>query len=81
MGRIVCGSNCHSQRLDPFLRGRTERFRGGQTVGPLWGRIFSMCKRLWGKSLQCRIERVGVSQCLNGGWPNHQGTLPTSIVQ
>jgi hypothetical protein len=22
----------------------------------------------------CRMVRVGVSQCLNGGWPNRQGT-------
>jgi hypothetical protein len=21
------------------------------------------------------MVRVGVSQCLNGGWPNHQGTV------
>ncbi len=26
MGQIVRGSDCHSQRLDPLLRGRTERF-------------------------------------------------------
>ncbi len=26
MGRIVRGSDCYSQRLDPFLRGQTERF-------------------------------------------------------
>jgi hypothetical protein len=49
MGRIVRGSDCHSQRLDPLLRGQTERFGGGRTVRPLWGRIVSVCKRLWGR--------------------------------
>jgi hypothetical protein len=72
--RIVHGSDCHSQCLDPLLRGRTERFGGGRTVQPLWGRIFSIYKRLWGKSLQCQIVRVGVSQSLNRRWPIHQGT-------
>jgi hypothetical protein len=75
MGRIVRGPDCHSQRLDPLLRGRTERFGGGRTVRPLWGQIVTICKRLWGESLQCRMVRVEVSQCLNGGWPNHQGTV------
>jgi hypothetical protein len=28
MGRIVRGSDCHSQRKDPLLRGRTERLVG-----------------------------------------------------
>jgi hypothetical protein len=28
----------------------------------------------WGELLQCRMVRVGVSQCPTGGWPNHQGT-------
>jgi hypothetical protein len=28
----------------------------------------------WGESLQCRIVRVGVSQCPTGGWRKHQGT-------
>ncbi len=49
MGQIVCGSDCHSQCLDPFLRGRTERFGGGRTVRTLWGRIVTLCKRLWGE--------------------------------
>jgi hypothetical protein len=62
MGRIVHGSDCHSQRLDPLLSGRTERFGGGRTVWLLWGRIVSICKRLWGESLQRRMMRVGVSQ-------------------
>ncbi len=42
MGRIVRGSDCHSQHLDPLLRGRTERFGCGRTVRPLWGRIVSI---------------------------------------
>jgi hypothetical protein len=67
MGRIVRGSNCHSQRLDSLVRGRTERFGGGQTVQPLWGRMVTICKRMWGESLQCQMLQVGVSQCLNGG--------------
>ncbi len=80
MGRIVRGSDCHSQCLDPLLRGGTDRFGCGRTVWPLWGRIVSLWKRLWGESLQCRMVRVGVSQCLNRGWGNHQGTtLPTYI--
>jgi hypothetical protein len=29
----------------------------------------------WGESLQCRIVRVGVSQCPTGGWRKRQGTL------
>ncbi len=29
----------------------------------------------WGKSLQCQIVRVGMSQCPTGGWRNHQGTV------
>ncbi len=74
MGQIVNGSDCQSERLDPLLRGLTERFWGGQTIPPLWGWMVSICKRLWGESLQCRIVWVGVSQFLNGRWPNHQGT-------
>jgi hypothetical protein len=74
MGWIVCGSDCHSQRLDPLLRGRTEQFGGGLTVRPLWGQIVTIYKCLWGKFFQCRMVRVRVSQCLNGVWPNHQGT-------
>ncbi len=66
MGRIVRGSDCHSQCLDPLLRGGTKRFGGGRTVRPLWGRIVSRCKCLWGESLQCQMVRVGVSQCLHG---------------
>jgi hypothetical protein len=42
MGRIVRGLDCHSQRLDPLLRGRTERFGCGRTVRSLWGRIVSL---------------------------------------
>jgi hypothetical protein len=39
MGRIVHGSDYHNEHLDPPLRGWTERFRGGQTVRPLWSQI------------------------------------------
>jgi hypothetical protein len=74
LGGAENGSDCHSQCLDPLLGGQTERFGGGRTVRPLWGRMVTICKCLWGKSLQCWIVWVGVSQCLNGGWPNHQGT-------
>jgi hypothetical protein len=42
IGRIVHGSDCRSQRLDPLLKGRTERFGCGQTARPLWGRIVSI---------------------------------------
>jgi hypothetical protein len=42
MGRIVRGLDCHSQRLDPLLRGQTELFGCGRTVRPLWGRIVSI---------------------------------------
>jgi hypothetical protein len=75
MGQIVRGSDCHSQHLDPLLRGQIEWFGCGQTVWPLWGRIVSIRKRLWGESLQCRMVQVGVSQCLIGGWRNRQGTI------
>jgi hypothetical protein len=78
MGRIVRGSDCHSQHLDPLLRGRIERFGCGRTVWPLWGQIVSIRKHLWSESLQCRMVRVGVSQCPTGGWHNRQGTLNTN---
>jgi hypothetical protein len=42
MGRIVRGSDCHSQCLDPHVRGRTEQFGCGRTVRPLWSRIVSI---------------------------------------
>jgi hypothetical protein len=67
MGRIVRGSDCDSQHLDPLLRGQIEWFGGGRTVQPLWGRIVTICKCLWGESLQSRMVPVGVSQCPNGG--------------
>jgi hypothetical protein len=73
-GLDIRGSDCHSERLDPLLRGQTEQFGGGQTVQPLWGWIVTICKHLWDELLQCWMVRVKVSQCLNGGWPNHQGT-------
>jgi hypothetical protein len=47
-------------------------YTGGRR--PLWDRMVTICKRLWGESLQCRMVRVGVSQCLIGGCPNLQGT-------
>jgi hypothetical protein len=75
LGQIVCGSDCHSQCLDPLLIGRSERLGGGRTVRPLWGRMVTICRCLLGELLQCRMVRVGVSQCLNGGWSNHQGTV------
>jgi hypothetical protein len=57
MGRVIRGSDCHSERLDPLLRGRTERFWGGQTVRPLWSWMVTICKRLWDESLPCRMVR------------------------
>jgi hypothetical protein len=44
MGRIVRGSDCHSQSLDPLLKGQTERFGCGRTTEPC------------GESLQCRMQ-------------------------
>jgi hypothetical protein len=73
-GRIVRGLDWHSQCLDPLLRGQTERFGCGRTFRPLLDQIVTIWKRLWGESLQCRMVRVGVSQCLNGGWRKRQGT-------
>ncbi len=67
MGQTVRGSDCHSECLDPLLRGRAEQFGGGWTVRPLWDQIVTICKRLWVKTLQCQMVRVRVSQCLNGG--------------
>ncbi len=49
MGRIDRGSDCHSQHLDPLLRGRTEGFGCGRTVRPLWGRIFLNMKTFVGR--------------------------------
>jgi hypothetical protein len=63
----------------PKSKGSNERFGGGQTVRPLWGQMVTICKRLWGESLQCRMVRVKVSQCLNGGWPYHQGNEEASV--
>jgi hypothetical protein len=60
----------------PTLSGQTERFGGGRTVQPLWGQNVTLCKHLWVETLQERMVRVGVSHCLNEGWPNHPGTLP-----
>jgi hypothetical protein len=65
---IVHGPDCHSERLDPLLRGRTDQFGGDRTVRPLWGWIITICKHLW------VAVRVGVSWFLNGGWPNHHST-------
>ncbi len=79
MGQIVCGADCHSQHLDPFLRGRTERFEGGQTVRPLWGRMATICKRLWGDSLQCPTSAGRSVTVSKQGWPNHQGTVPLLV--
>jgi hypothetical protein len=75
MGQIVCGSDCHSECLDPLLKGRTVRFGGGRTVRPLWGRIVTICKRLLVETLQCRMVLVILSQCINGGWTNDHSTL------
>jgi hypothetical protein len=36
---------------------------------------------IWGKSLQCQMVRVGVSQCPTGGWRNHQGTKKAPRAQ
>jgi hypothetical protein len=33
------------------------------------------CSMSWRESLQCRIVRVGVSQCPTGGWRKRQGTV------
>jgi hypothetical protein len=33
----------------------------------LWVRIVTKCKRFWVESLQCRMVRVRLSQCLGGG--------------
>jgi hypothetical protein len=49
MGRIVRGSDFHSQRLDPLLRGRTEQFGVVRSVRPLWGRMVTICKCLCGR--------------------------------
>jgi hypothetical protein len=70
MSLIVRGSDCHSECLDPLLRGQTDWFGGGWTVRALWGRIVTLCKCLLVKTLQCRMVWVGVSQCLKGGWTN-----------
>ncbi len=67
-------SECHSQCLDPILRGWTERFVGGRTFWVLWGQIVTKWKRFWVESLLCRMVRVELSQCLNGGWTDDQSS-------
>jgi hypothetical protein len=37
-------------------------------------------KTFVGESLQCRMVRVGVSQCLNGGWRNRQAPRPAREI-
>jgi hypothetical protein len=63
------GSECHSEYLDLPLRDQTELF---------WSQIDTKYKRFSVALLQCRIMRVGMSQCLNGGGggrvTNDQGT-------
>jgi hypothetical protein len=34
----------------------------------------------WGESLQCRMVRVGVSQCRTGGWRKRQGTVVLDLL-
>jgi hypothetical protein len=72
-------SDCQSQRFDPLWRGRTEWFGGGRTLWPLWGWSVTILKHFWVESLQCGIVQDEVSQCLNGGWPNCQGTINCSF--
>jgi hypothetical protein len=73
MGRIIHGSDCHSQRLNPLLRGRTERFGVVGQSDPC-GVGLSQYVNVYGANHYSRMVWVGMSQCLNGGWPNHQGT-------
>jgi hypothetical protein len=54
MGRIFLGSDCHSQCLDPLLRSRTDLLGVVRQFDPC-GRIISICKRLLGELLQCRM--------------------------
>jgi hypothetical protein len=62
-----------SQRLDPLLRGQTERFGDGRTVRSLWGLIVTICKCLWGEALVS--DGAGRSATVSKqGWPHHQGT-------
>ncbi len=75
MGQIVRGLDCHSERLDPLLRGQTDWFGAGRIVWPLWSQILTVCKRLWVETLQYRIVRVGVLQCQNGGWTADHSTI------
>jgi hypothetical protein len=75
------GSNCHKQN---GLCG-TNRYSDNQapTKTP-WMKnpesnhkadVVSQGRSMtWGELLQCRMVRVGVSQCPTGGWRNHQGT-------
>jgi hypothetical protein len=75
MGRIVRGSDCHSQHLDQLLRGQTEWFGGGRTVRPLWGRIVTICKRFMGRIITVS-DGVGQSVTVfKRRWPYHQGTI------
>ncbi len=75
MGRIIRGSDCHSEPLDPLLRGRTERFGGGLGQSDPCRVGLSQYVNV------CGTKRYSVGwcrskcQCLNKGWPNHHGTV------
>jgi hypothetical protein len=74
MGRIVCGSDYHSEHLDPPLRGQTEWFKGGWTVRPLWSQIVTI-GNVCGAN-RCSVGWCGSEcQCLNWVLPDHQGTV------
>jgi hypothetical protein len=64
MGRIVCGSDCHSELLDPLLSDRTEGFVVAEQSVYFWGKLsqnVNVC------GLNCHSVQMG-------GWTNNQGT-------
>jgi hypothetical protein len=81
MGRIICGSNCHSQHLDPLLRGQTKRFGGGsdsQTpVGSDCHRMKTFVGRIItvsdGAGRSVTVSKQGVAQS-----SRHRNCLPAS---
>ncbi len=66
----LCGTNHYSDNQAPTKTPWTKNPESNHIAD-----IVSQGRSMtWGESLQCRIVRVGVSQCPTGGWRNHQDT-------
>jgi hypothetical protein len=70
MGGIVCGSDCHSERLDPLLRGRTKQFGGVRQNNP--------CGVEWSQNENvCGANRYSVGWC---GWECHSVSMGGGLI-